>query len=282
MLPTIEELSDARLTLLYSPRDEQGRGYVARAHVEIASDGGLVLLAHDPDPVLAPGSLGAFDDSGATAACVVRRGEDTLLYYGGWTRGVTVPFYHYAGLAIRRAGEYRFHRLSRAPLLERTAVDPYLAGTPWVMEDRGVWRMWYSSCVRWEVIDGKPCHFYHVRYAESTDGVDWKREGTVAVDFSDPGEVALSRPYVVRDEDCYRMWFSVRGKHYRLGYAESPDGIRWDRDDSRAGLSPSPGEWDAETAYPAVFDHGGLRYILYSGDGYGRSGIGYATRALPS
>jgi hypothetical protein len=282
MLPTVETLAGGRLTLLYSPRDNQGRGYIARAHIEIASDGTLALAAHDPDPVLTPGSLGAFDDSGTTAACVVKRGDDTLLFYGGWTRGVSVPFYQYAGLAIRRHGERDFKRVSLAPLLERTAVDPYFAGTPWVIEDEGVWRMWYSSCVRWEKIGGKSCHFYHVRYAESTDGVEWKREGRVAIDFSDPSEVALSRPYVVRDDSCYRMWFCVRGECYRLGYAESQDGLLWDRDDSRAGLEPSPGEWDSETAYPCIFDYAGVRYLLYSGNGYGQSGIGYATCALAS
>jgi hypothetical protein len=277
MLPTVEALGDGHLTLLYSPRDEHGRGYVARAHIEIASDGALVLLGHEPDPVLAPGPLGAFDDSGATAACVVEREHDTLLYYGGWTRGVSVPFYAYAGLAIRPSGTDDFQRMSPAPLLERNAIDPFLANTPWVMIDEGVWRMWYSSCVRWENVDGKACHFYHVRYAEGVDGVEWKREGQVAIDFGDPGEIGLSRPCVVRDSDCYRMWFSVRGEYYRLGYAESPDGLVWERDDSRAGIDPTPGEWDSATAYPAVFDYGGLRYMLYSGEGYGRSGIGYAT-----
>jgi hypothetical protein len=28
--------------------------------------------------------------------------------------------------------------------------------------------------------------------------------------------------------------------------------------------------------YPFVFDHGGARYMLYNGNGYGRSGVGLA------
>jgi hypothetical protein len=280
MLPTVEALAGRHLTLLYSPRDEQGRGYVARAHIEIAPDGKLVLLGHDPDPVLAPGPLGAFDDSGATAACVVEHGGEELLYYTGWARGVTVPFYTYVGLARRPRGAGAYERVSPAPIVGRSAIDPYLAGTPWIMLDEGVWRMWYSSAVRWEKVNGKSCHFYHVRYAESEDGVEWKREGKVAVDFLDGSEVALSRPFVVHDEDRWRMWFSVRGEHYRLGYAESRDGESWERDDEGAGVEPSAGEWDSETAYPAVFDNEGLRYMFYSGKGYGQGGIGYATQRL--
>ncbi len=30
-------------------------------------------------------------------------------------------------------------------------------------------------------------------------------------------------------------------------------------------------------AYPAVFERGQLKYLLYNGNGYGRTGIGYAT-----
>jgi hypothetical protein len=32
-------------------------------------------------------------------------------------------------------------------------------------------------------------------------------------------------------------------------------------------------------AYPVVFDHLGVRHMLYNGNGYGETGIGYAVRA---
>jgi hypothetical protein len=32
--------------------------------------------------------------------------------------------------------------------------------------------------------------------------------------------------------------------------------------------------------YPFVFDHGGARYILYSGNAFGRTGFGLAVRTL--
>jgi GH43 family beta-xylosidase len=189
-----------------------------------------------------------------------------------------VPFYFYVGLAIRRAGADSFERCSQAPLLERNAVDPYLTASPWVLrEDDGRWRMWYVSCHDWRWHDGAAQHRYHIRYAESDDGLRWRREGRVAIDFADDDEYALSRPCVVRDGDRYRMWFAARGERYRLGYAESEDGIEWHRDDGGAGLTASAQGWDAEMVeYPAVLDHEGRRYLLYNGNGYGRTGIGYA------
>src|SRR5206468_6415563 len=104
-----------------------------------------------------------------------------------------------------------------------------------------------------------------------------RREGHVCVDYAGPEEHAFSRPCVVRDGDLYRMWFSVRGDAYRIGYAESRDGLAWERRDEEARIAPSS-EWDAEMqAYPSVFDHGGRRYLLYNGNDYGRTGIGWAT-----
>jgi hypothetical protein len=281
-LPCADNRADGAIDIYYSPRDSDGRAHVACAQVEADEAGGdLTVTGHQATPVLAPGRLGAFDEAGATVSCVMRHGADTFLYYTGWTLGVTVPFYFYVGLAIRTDGDHEFRRCSEAPLLERNPVDPYLTASPWVLrEDDGRWRMWYVSCVDWRLREGAPQHRYNIRYAESDDGVAWRREGRVSIDFATDDEYALSRPCVVRDIDRYRMWFAARGGDYRLAYAESADGFDWTRLDSDAGLDPSETGWDAQMVeYPAVLDHGGRRYLLYNGNEYGRTGIGYAVAA---
>ena len=116
------------------------------------------------------------------------------------------------------------------------------------------------------------------KYAESTDGLQWTRNGGPILPPPDEREYAQARPSVVREPGCYRMWFACRGDRYRLGYAESPDGNVWQRDDARAGLATgSAGEWDADmVTYPCVFDSDGTRYLLYNGNAYGRTGFGLA------
>jgi hypothetical protein len=277
-LPAAETNERGDINVYFSPRDRDGRAHIALARVRTAEpDGSLVLAGHEPDPILSPGSRGAFDESGVTMSCLVHVDGSSFLYYTGWTLGVTVPFYLYAGLAIRRAGAHEFERISSAPLLERDAIDPYMTASPWVMHDNGTWRMWYVSCLGWELADGQVRHRYHIRYAESDDGIAWRREGRVSIDFAHECEYAISRPCVVRDDGGYRMWFSARGDRYQLGYAESPDGLTWARDDHRAGLKPSDQGWDSEMiAYPAIIDFGDKRYLLYNGNDYGRTGIGYA------
>ena len=73
------------------------------------------------------------------------------------------------------------------------------------------------------------------------------------------------------------MWYCSRGESYRIGYAESDDGIHWIRKDQDVGIDVSDSGWDSEMIeYPFVFDHEGDRYMLYNGNGYGKTGIGLA------
>jgi hypothetical protein len=206
---------------------------------------------------------------------VVTVGSDRFLYYTGWSRGVTVPFYLAASVAISQNGGV-FERWSLAPLLERSAVDPFLTASPFVLIGHGRWRMWYVSATEWQNTEAGPRHCYHIRYAESADGFTWQRDGHVSVDYASEDEHAFARPWVVHDEDRYRMWFAVRGARYRIALAESDDGVTWTRRDT-LGLAAGTEEWESEMVeYPCVFDWNGRRYMLYNGNDYGRSGLGLA------
>jgi hypothetical protein len=208
---------------------------------------------------------------------LVDHGGRRFLYYIGWSRAVAVPFTTFIGLAVSDDGGETFERVSLAPVLGRGLHDPYLTTSPWVLVEDGRWRMWYVTGTGWSLDRGTPRHHYRIAYAESADGLDWTRDGHVCVDYASSEEYAIARPCVVRDRDRYRMWFCARGDAYRLGYAESTDGYDWARDDSQVVLEPSDTDWDSEMqAYPFVFDFEGDRFLLYNGNGYGVTGIGYA------
>jgi hypothetical protein len=226
--------------------------------------------------VLGPGPLGSFDDAGVTSSCLVRSRGLTLLYYTGWSLGVSVPFYLQSGLAVSEDGR-RFRRVSTAPLLDRCDADPYLNASPWVIVEGRTWRMWYVSATEWVRRGTDVRHRYHIKYAESTDGFRWERRGRVCIDYRSAREYAFGRPCVIREGGIYRMWFSARGQAYRIGYAESRDGVTWRRDDAAGGLPPASSGWDAEmTTYPHVFRHQQRLHMLYNGNGYGATGIGLA------
>jgi hypothetical protein len=86
------------------------------------------------------------------------------------------------------------------------------------------------------------------------------------------------------------MWYSRReidgfrnapASMYRAGFATSADGIEWQRRDSLAGLDPSLDGWDSDAiAYPYVMEISGRLLLFYNGNGFGKSGFGYAIGEL--
>ena len=68
--------------------------------------------------------------------------------------------------------------------------------------------MWYVSCTGWQEINGWWEPAYHVKYAESRDGFDWKLTGLSCVDAGEG--TAIGRPCVFRIGNRYGMLYAVR------------------------------------------------------------------------
>lgn len=271
--PVAVPRSDDVVRIYFNTRDHANRSSVA--WVEVSMHAPTLVTAVSQRPVLSPGEAGTFDDSGCSIGNFVRVGEQLFLYYIGWNLGVTVPWRNSIGLALSEDDGESFERISIAPIVDRSEVDPYTLSYPWVLREADSWRMWYGSNLHWG--SDKSDMDHRIKCARSDDGRTWSRDGKVVIDPKSASEYAFARPCVVRDPDLYRMWYAFRGDAYRIGYAESSDGITWTRLDADAGIGPSTGQWDGESIeYPAVFDHSGHRYLLYCGNGYGRTGFGIA------
>lgn len=271
--PVAEVLAGTLVRVYFSTRDAANRSSIASLVFDLQRPAEIVDLS--PAPLVAPGDPGLFDDSGASAGCLVAHRNERRLYYVGWNLGVTVPWRNSIGLAVSRDGGRSFTKHSPAPVLDRGPVDPFSLSYPWVVVEDGRWRMWYGSNTAWGPRKEDMRHV--IKYAESVDGLAWRRDGSVALGLQGDAETALARPCVLRDAAGYHLWFSCRGGHYRIGYACSADGRAWRRDDPKAGLDASPDGWDSEMVeYPCVFSAGGARFMLYNGNGYGRTGFGLA------
>jgi hypothetical protein len=282
--PTPDLIDDSRLRIYFGPRDDQGLTRTAFIDVDPAEPTRL-LYEHDR-PVIDLGELGAFDDSGAMPSCVVNDGDAKYMFYIGWNAGVTVGYRNSVGLAVSHDGGETFERVFTGPIVDRTRDEPFFTATPFVMIDNGVWRMWYASSRGFLRVDGRPEPLYHIKYAESDDGMTWRRPNITCIPPAHPEE-ANARPWVVRDGDRYRMWFCHRASRgyrddpaasYRIGYAESSDGLAWERDDAASGIDISDGGGfdDVMVAYPSLYEHAGRLHLLYNGNGFGRTGIGHA------
>jgi hypothetical protein len=283
-IPTVDVLDDKRLAVFFSSRDDANRSLIARMKVD--AENPVEILEIQPEPLLQLGLPGTFDDCGMMPSSIVNWQGLKYLYYIGWNVRNTVPYHNSVGLAVSDDGGCTYRRLFDGPVMDRTAEEPYFCATTCVRVENGVWRNWYLSCTGWEMIDGRMEPLYHLKYAESDDGIHWRREGRVAIDYANATEGGIVRASVCKDGALYRMWYSYRShtgyrdtpsNSYRIGYAESGDGLVWTRLDDRAGIGLSDQGWDSfMLAYPDVVDVGGRRYMFYNGNGFGQTGFGYA------
>jgi hypothetical protein len=275
ILPVADWLGDDMYRVYFTGRDQSNRSQIGFFEFNITQP--YQILNISKHPILMYGELGCFDENGAISSWIVNHQRKKYLYYVGWNVGSSVPFRNAIGLAVGEDDGRTFHKHSKGPILDRGIYDPCFTASSCVLVEENIWKMWYLSCVKWEIEDGKPKHYYHIKYAESDNGIEWTRNGIVCIDFKTVDEYAISRPCVLKEGGIYKMWYSYRGASYRIGYAESHDGVYWERKDEQAGIDVSNSGWDSEMIeYPFVFDHGGQRYMLYNGNGYGKTGIGLA------
>lgn len=273
-LPVADRLEHDLYRIYYTTRDSQNRSSIA--FVEIDMKNPTRILQVSEEPVLSPGELGSFDDSGTLTTSLVNYDGKKYLYYIGWNLGVTVPFRWAVGLAISKDNGETFQRYSQGPIMDRDPIDPLFLASPTVLRENNLWKMWYISGTKWREQNGELIAPYHMKYAESKDGINWTRTGMVCIGLKE-NDLRIARGSILKEGNIYKMWYSFVTDRYRMGYAESSDGKNWKRKDDEAGIDISDSGWDSESVeYPFVFDHDGVRYMLYNGNNYGETGFGYA------
>ncbi|MCY7353814.1 MAG: hypothetical protein LH470_01780 [Lysobacter sp.] len=282
MLPTPMLLEHRGvIRVFYTGCDDAGRG--RPSYVDLDMNDPTHIVAACRRPLLETGIPGTFDDNGAVATSVVRAPDGRLfMYYVGFELGVSTRYRLLTGLAISEDDGESFVRISSAPVLERSDAELFFRCGPHVLSEDGVFRMWYVAGSRWVDIDGKQMPEYRIVNAESADGIRWPTSGRVAIDITQPDEHGFGRPWVLRDRGRHVMYYSVRRKSfraYRMGYAESDDGIHWKREDARLNLDTGPGDYDDDAImYAAPIEIAGRLWCFYNGNDFGREGIALAVR----
>ncbi|MFN8389606.1 MAG: hypothetical protein U0136_04890 [Bdellovibrionota bacterium] len=270
--------SDDVFRVYFSARDDDNRSHIGFVKLELNEAARIAAVADRP--VLSPGAPGYFDDSGVSMGSIAKVGRRTLLYYLGWNLGVTVPFRNTIGAAELDAGGISAERVSRAPVLDRSAHDPLSMSYPYVIETAGKYEMFYGSTTNYGSGKSTEEMTHVVKRAESSDGVEWRTFPSPCIDVHSADELGISRPTVLRDSSGYRMWYSYRSRSgpYRIGYAESANGQTWDRKDRAVAWTGEAEEWESDMqCYCHVFRHRGTLHMLYCGNGYGKTGFGLAT-----
>ena len=237
------------------------------------SDDGI----HWTDPVV---TLGPNPASGweymVNRNCVLKIGDTYKMWYTGQAHGNS-----YIGAAESKNG-VDFHRITAKPVLSPEApFEGESVMNPCVLYENGVYRMWYSA--------GETYEPNVLCYAESADGVTWKKSPL--------------NPIFEKNEDKEYEQNRIGGcqviKHPTLGYlvfyigyrdihtasvcaAYSNDGVTdFHRCKGNPLVSPTPGEWDADSCYKpsALYDaEKKLWRVWYNGRALGAEYIGMAEK----
>ena len=235
-------------------------------------------------PILDLGATGTFDEFGIYPVSVIRKGDEILAYYGGWTRCESVPFNVSIGLAVSRDHGETFTRLGNGPVLTHSVHEPFIISGPKIRFYNGIWHLWYIAGRRWIESGGRMEPVYKIRKAHSNDGIHWEKDDRDLIpDKLDENKAQASPDVFFYREQyhmfyCYRHGTDYRGpRGYRIGHASSDNLTDWIRDDSKVGLDISKSGWDNESiAYPHVFELDGKVFMFYLGNQVGRYGFGLA------
>ena len=263
---------DRTYKMFYCGRAGAGIGFA-----EASIDDPLTWKEHAASPVLKP--LANWEGNTINQPRVVKV-TDThwRLYYTGWgykhpNGGSSWAF----NLAESFDGGVTWKRHGEGPLLERGDAASPDGGGVCVPEVRRVgdkWMMWYTAM---KVASGQNIHLC---LATSDDGVHWmKHSGNPVLtdDFEKgPNRNVISRCFVRYADGLFQMWYSHAKPNYRIKYAESLDGIAWERSPIEPVLDAGPKEsWDSQMVeYPEVDVVDGTWRLWFCGNGFGS--VGYA------
>jgi predicted GH43/DUF377 family glycosyl hydrolase len=281
-VPTALPPENGRIRLFFAPRNQNGQSIPS--YIDLSADNPSELLEIGKEPIMQLGELGTFDDGGIMPCSIQKHKDDLYLYYVGWNPSVSVAYRNAVGLAISEDGGKTFERAFKGAVVDRSATEPYFTASPCVLKLKDTWHMWYASGTGFLVVNGRTEPLYKIKYAQSQDGKNWKRTNHTCIEPLDQYE-ANARPTVIFENGLFRMWFCFRGSFdyrdgqdsYKIGYAESKDGLSWTRKDDEAGISYSTKGWDSTMqTYPNVIRWKDTYLMFYNGNGFGKTGIGYA------
>ncbi len=265
--------------------DEKGQYVSYSAYVDLNRQNLFEVIKIAEKPILELGERGTFDEFGTYPTSVIRRGNEIIAYYGGWTRCESVPFNVAVGLAISKNNGETFEREGSGPVLSYSTDEPFILSGPKIRRFNNKSYLFYIAGRKWLENNGKPEPVYKIRMAVSDDGVNWvKHNKDLIKDKLEENEAQASPDVFFHNNKyhmffCYRYGLNYRGKEkgYRIGYAVSEDLVNWVRDDAKASIDVSEDGWDCEMiSYPHVFELDNTIYMLYLGNQVGRYGFGLA------
>lgn len=283
MVPVPYLIDENTIRIFITMCDEKNIGRIG--YVDVDANNPSDIKGYSKEPVIDIGIDGTFDDNGTVTASLLQDGDKLYMYYSGYQLCVKVPYLIFTGVAVSLDNGKTFKKLStEVPILDRCKEEVATRCVPYVIKEGEIYKIWYTGSVGigWcKAPDGKLEPLYNLKYMESKSPVEWsKTPGKTVIDFKNDDEHGICKSVIWKEDGLYKIIYSLRhlSKGYRLGYAESKDGINWIRMDEKVGITISPkGAFDDDMiCFAERLEYKDKVYLFYSGNHYGMEGIGYA------
>lgn len=273
------KLNDEVIRLFITFCDENNIGRVG--YVDVDAVNPSKILNYSKRPCLDIGEDGTFDDNGVVSSSMLIEDNKLYMFYSGYQICTKVPYLLLSGIAVSDNMGEGFTRLSKVPILERSDFEPCLRCNPYIVKKEKGYNLYYmgDSSPNWCKVNNKKVPIYEIKVLQSTDFAKWGVENQKVLSFQTDDEHGFNIGDIWYENGKYKMLYSIRKKScgYRLGYAESDNGIDFKRKDSEAGMDVSKTGFDSDMiCFPTRIAIKDKVILFYSGNHYGLDGIGYA------
>lgn len=244
--------STGRFHLWYCGRNglRSGIGYAS-------SRDGRKWNRHPDNPALTGESQAQWAVSQLTRPCVVEDRRGHVMWYTGfdwktWNAGKAISP---DGIHWKPAPENPVFTAKST-----NAWDSQHVVSPCVVPVSGRYYMWYA---------GGSADQYRIGMATSEQGIDWMpidRNPVLEPTTQGWDSHGMNLPRVLFHDGLFRMWYSGNdGFQWRIGYAVSKDGVRWERHPASV-LEGTPEAWDSDGVWGAsVLWEDGRFLMWYTG-----------------
>lgn len=235
--------------------------------------GALQVLGVSAEPVLEVGDHSSFYRDGVSYPWRFQLDGEHKLLFTGWTRH-RGSFQNHLGLAVWEPGFGRWIP-APGPLFPDERIG---TGSSCFFSDQKGPGLLVTRFSGWLISGAKSIPQYDVWIARLTRGSTWQLQKPLdGLDLTSRQSVA--RPAVLQVGEENFLWLSLRCENAYTLIGGRLEGNRFVRD-AQLDIPPSlESAWDSEmTEYAAPAIAGERLLALYNGNGFGKTGLGYAMK----
>lgn len=229
-----------------------------------------VFLDEKMEIVNAENVLSGFDSSLVNRPCVIRINDVTHMWFTLQKNATSCICHVFLDDNLNASLEDATIVISPTFAFEKASVM-----NPCVIFEEGIFKMWYACGEQYEPD--------YLAYAESVDGINWKKRNAPVLNKSKSGFDSFKVGGCdVKKYDSHYIMFYIGYKNVdlaRICMAVSIDGINWKKS-SRPLFSPVNKTWFSDSCYKPSFFYdvkNDTSYLLFNGRTDGTESVGFVS-----